>query len=62
MELYRKTRQSLFYTLIKLFIKILIAVVIFIAIIFFINQLDLPKPTNKIIKQEIPNEKFKVIK
>jgi hypothetical protein len=31
------------------------------AIIFLISSLDLPAP-NKIIKQKIPDEKFKVIK
>ena len=30
-------------------------------IIFFISRLDLPAPS-KIIKQKIPDEKFKVIK
>ncbi len=61
MQLYRKTRQSLSYSLFKLFIKILVPAVILIIIFFFINQLNLPKP-NKIIKQEIPNEKLEVIK
>ena len=61
MQLNRKTRQSLPNILIKLFIKILIPVAVLIIIIFFINQLNLPKP-NKIIKQEIPNEKFEVVK
>ena len=61
MQLNRKTRQSLPNTLIKLFIKILLPAAVLIIIIFFINQLNLPKP-NKIIKQEIPNEKFEVVK
>ena len=61
MQLHRKTRQGLFSNLIKLFIKILLPAAVLIIIIFFINQLNLPKP-NKIIKQEIPNEKFEVVK
>ena len=61
MQLYRKTRQSLFGTLFKLLIKILIPIAILLIIIFFISQLNLPKP-NKIIKQEISNEKFEVVK
>ena len=61
MQLYRKTRQSLFSKLFKLFIKILIPIAILIIIIFFISQLNLPKP-NKIIKQEISNEKLEVVK
>ena len=61
MQLHRKTRQGLFSNLIKLFIKILIPIAILTIIIFFVNQLDFPKPS-QIIKQEIPNEKFEVVK
>ena len=47
--------------LIKPLIKIFISIIVLMIIIFLINSLDLPAP-NKIIKQKIPNEKFKVIK
>ena len=47
--------------LIKPLIKIFISIIVLMIIIFLINRLDLPAP-NKIIKQKIPNEKFKVIK
>ena len=45
----------------ELLIKIFILITVLIIIIFLISKLDLPAP-NKIIKQKIPNEKFKVIK
>ena len=61
MQLYRKTRKGFSGAIIKALIKIFIYIILIIIIIFFINRLDLPKP-NKIIKQKIPNEKFKVIK
>ena len=61
MQFYRKTRRGLGGILIKPLIKIFIYIIILTIIIFFIGSLDLPTP-NKIIKQKIPNEKFKVIK
>ena len=61
MQFYRKTRQSFSQKLIKLLIKIFICIVVLVVIIFFVSKLELPSPNN-IIKQEIPNEKFKVIK
>ena len=61
MQLYRKTRKGFGGMLIKPLIKIFILITVLIIIIFLIGNLDLPTP-NKIIKQKIPNEKFKVIK
>ena len=61
MQFYRKTRRGIGGVLIKPLIKIFILIIIFVIIIFLIGNLDLPTP-NKIIKQKIPNEKFKVIK
>ena len=61
MQFYRKTRRSLGEILIKPLIKIFIYIIVLMIIIFLISKLDLPTP-NKIIKQKIPNEKFKVIK
>ena len=61
MQFYRKTRKGFGGTLLKSLTKISIYITILIAIIFLIGSLDLPAP-NKIIKQKIPNEKFKVIK
>ena len=61
MQFYRKTRRSFSGILIKSLIKILIPIIALMIIIFLIGKLELPAP-NKIIKQKIPNEKFKVIK
>ena len=61
MQFYRKTRRGFGGILIKPLIKIFIYIIILMIIIFFIGNLDLPAP-NKIIKQKISNEKFKVIK
>ena len=61
MQFYRKTRRGFGGTLLKPLAKIFISIIILIVVIFLIGSLDLPAP-NKIIKQKIPNEKFKVIK
>ena len=61
MQFYRKTRKGFGGTLLKPLAKIFIYIIILVAIIFLISSLDLPAP-NKIIKQKIPNEKFKVLK
>ena len=61
MQFYRKTRKGFGGTLLKPLAKIFIYITILIVVIFLIGSLDLPAP-NKIIKQKIPNEKFKVIK
>ena len=61
MQFYRKTRKGFGGTLLKPLAKIFIYIIILMTFIFLISSLDLPVP-NKIIKQKIPNEKFKVIK
>ena len=61
MQFYRKTRRRFVGILIKSSIKIFVLITVLIIIIYTIGNLDLPAP-NKIIKQEIQNEKFKVIK
>ena len=61
MQSYRKTRKGFGGTLLKPLAKIFIYIIILMAIIFLISRLELPTP-NKVIKQKIPDEKFKVIK
>ena len=61
MQLYRKTRRGFGKILMKPLIKIFIYIIVLMIIIFLISNLDLPTP-NKIIKQKVPNEQFKVIK
>ena len=61
MQFYRKTRRGFGGVLIKPLIKIFIFIIVLTIIIFLIDNLDMPTP-HKIIKQKIPNEKFKIIK
>ena len=61
MQFYRKTRRGFSGTILKPLAKIFLYIAILMVIIFLISRLDLPAP-NKIIKQKIPDEKFKVIK
>ena len=61
MQFYRKTRRGFGRIAIKPLIKFFIYIILLMIIIFTIGNLDLPMP-NKIIKQKIPNEQFKVIK
>ena len=61
MQFYRKTRKGFGRTLLKPLGKFFVYNIILMVIIFLISRLDFPAP-NKIIKQKIPDEKFKVIK
>jgi predicted permease len=61
MQFYRKTRRGLGISIAKPLFKIFALIIVFMVIIFLINKIDLPRPY-KTIKQEIPNEQFKVIK
>jgi hypothetical protein len=61
MQFYRKTRKGFGGMLLKPLVKIFVYIIILMIIIFLVGSLDLPAP-NKIIKQKIPDEKFKVIK
>ena len=59
MQFIRKTssRNSFF----GLVIKLAIALVIIIAIVFLLNRIDFPAP-KKEIEKIIPNENFKIVK
>ena len=61
MQIYRKTRKGFSGNLIKQIVKIFVLISALIIIIFLIDNADLPKPS-KIIKQEISNEQFKIVK
>ena len=61
MQFYRKTRRRFGGILTKALIKIFVFITVLMIIIFLIGKLDLPTPY-KMIKQKVPNEKFKVIK
>ena len=45
----------------KLIIKLTLALVIILGIVFFLNKIDFPAP-KKQIEKIIPNENFKIVK
>ena len=61
MRFYKKTRRGFSAILTKLTKSFLIFAVVLTIGVFLISKIELSTP-NKIIKQKIPNEKFKVIK
>ncbi len=60
MQLHKKTR-SLNFNLVSILIKLVIALVVFVGIVFLLNNIEFPAP-KKTIEKVIPNENFKVIK
>ena len=61
MYLNPKTRQSKIRIIAKYSLKIFLPIIAILVIILFVGRLDLPAP-NKLIKQEISNDKLIVIK
>ena len=61
MHFYKKTSIGKSNNYIKLIIKLIFVFLIFIALLFMIDQINFPAP-NKKIEKLIPNETFKVIK
>tara|TARA_A100001388_G_C28350289_1_gene303062 strand:+ start:28 stop:213 length:186 start_codon:yes stop_codon:yes gene_type:complete len=61
MHFYKKTSIGKSNNYIKLLIKLILAFLLFIAILFMLDQINFPAP-NKKIENLIPNENFKVIK
>ena len=61
MHFYKKTSIGKSNNYIKLLIKLILAFLFFIAILFMLDQINFPAP-NKKIENLIPNENFKVIK
>jgi hypothetical protein len=47
--------------IIGLIIKSIIALIVILGLIFFINKIDFPSPTKE-IEKIIPNENFKIVK
>ena len=60
MQLHKKTR-SLNFNLVSILIKLVIALVVFVGIVFLLNNIEFPAP-KKTIEKVISNENFKVIK
>ena len=59
MQFIKKT--SLRANIIGLIIKLSLAIVLILAIVFFLNKIEFPAP-KKDIEKIIPNENFKIIK
>jgi hypothetical protein len=45
----------------SLFIKIVLALIIFIGVVVLLGKIEFPSP-NKVIEKIIPNEKLKIVK
>ena len=61
MHFYKKTSIGKSNNYIKLVIKLILVFLLFIAVLFMLDQINFPAP-NKKIEKLIPNETFKVIK
>ena len=59
MQFTRKTSYT--KSIIGLFIKLVLIVIVLVGIIFLLNKLDFPAP-KKTIEKIIPNENFKIVK
>ncbi len=59
MQFIKKTSSRT--TIIGLIIKLALALVVILGIVFFLNKLDFPAP-KKEIEKIIPNENFKIVK
>tara|TARA_Y200000002_G_scaffold326042_1_gene288439 strand:- start:61 stop:240 length:180 start_codon:yes stop_codon:yes gene_type:complete len=59
MQFIKKT--SLRTNFLRLIIKLSLALVVILGVVFLLNKIDFPAP-NKNIEKTIPNEKFKIVK
>ncbi len=59
MQFIKKTSSS--QSIVKLFIKVSLFMIILLGIIFLLNKIDFPAP-KKEIEKIIPNENFKIVK
>ena len=59
MQFTKKTSSRI--SILGLTIKLVIALIIILGIVFLLNKLDFPAP-KKVIEKIIPNENFKIIK
>ena len=58
---FSKNTSSGNTSVIRLVIKLVLGLMLILALIFFVNTIDFPKP-NKEIEKIIPNENFKIVK
>ena len=59
MQFVKKTSSRM--SIIRLIVKLSLAIIILIGIVFLLNKIDFPSPV-KNIEKVIPNENFKIIK
>ncbi len=59
MQFIKKTSSSI--NILSLIIKIALAIIIILGIVFLLNKIDFPAP-KKEIEKVIPNENFKIVK
>ena len=59
MQFIKKTSSSI--NIIKLIVKLALALVAILGIVFLLNKIDFPAP-KKEIEKIIPNENFKIVK
>ena len=59
MQFIKKTSSTT--NIISLMIKLALALVVILGIVFFLNKIDFPSP-KKNIEKIIPNENFKIVK
>ena len=59
MQFIKKTSSST--NILSLIIKLALALVIILGIVFLLNKIDFPAPTKE-IEKIIPNENFKIVK
>ena len=59
MQFVKKTSSRM--SIVRLIVKLSLAIIILIGIVFLLNKIDFPSPEKK-IEKVIPNENFKIIK
>ena len=59
MQFIKKTSSSI--NILSLIIKLVLALVVILGIVFLLNKIDFPAP-KKEIEKIIPNENFKIVK
>ena len=59
MQFIKKTSSGT--NILRLIVKLALALVIFLGIVFLLNKIDFPAP-KKEIEKIIPNENFKIVK
>jgi|TARA_Y100000389_G_scaffold172643_1_gene181199 hypothetical protein len=59
MQFVQKTRSGV--SILGLLIKLILALILCVGIVFLLNKIDFPSPLKE-IEKTIPNENFKIVK